>query len=452
MTSATDPGASDPRGSLRRQLSVVDAVAVLVGIVIGSGIFVTPAAVTAATRSPLGAAGLWILGGIVATCGGLCYAECGARLPEAGGFFVFCREAFGDSVAFVAGWAALLVTYPSSVAAIAHVFADYLAELVPGLEPRTAAVAVALVLVAGTLNALGVRLGAWTQRILTGTKIVALAALCVAALVGAPAAAVAAIAPEGPGGMTAALLVGAAVGIMFTFDGWTDTPLLGGELRDPGRTLGRTIAVGMSIVIVLYACVQVAVDRLLPQDVAASSSRVVADAVEAGLGTGTGRLVALLIVVSTAGSVNAIILTSSRIPFAMARASAFPAWFGTVNPRTFTPIRSVLVLVAITTAYALVGSFGSLVACFTFTVWIFYAMAAVALLRLRRRGVGEPLDWRAPLGVLPPVVVMLTAVFMTTGLVLHDPGNSLIGFVILLLGFPAFLLWRRLGARAKSGA
>jgi APA family basic amino acid/polyamine antiporter len=429
----------------------VDAVAVLVGIIIGSGIFVTPAAVTAATRNPLGAAGLWILGGIVATCGGLCYAECGARLPQAGGFFVFCREAFGDSVAFVAGWAALLVTYPSSIAAIAHVFADYLAEFVPGLEPRSAAVAVALVLVAGTLNALGVRLGAWTQRILTGAKIVALAALSLAALLGkAPVAAVASVEHSQAGGMTAALLVAAAVGIMFTFDGWTDTPLLGGELRDPGRTLGRTVAIGMSIVIALYVCVQVAVDRLLPPDVAASSNRVFADAVEAGLGTGAGRLVALLIVVSAAGSVNAIILTSSRIPFAMARASAFPAWFGTVNARTASPIRSVLVLVAITMVYALVGSFGSLVACFTFTVWIFYALAAVALLRLRQRKVGEPLTWHAPLGLLPPIVVMVTAVFMTTGLVLHDPGNALIGLAILLLGFPAFHLWRRLDAHRNK--
>jgi APA family basic amino acid/polyamine antiporter len=444
MTAAHDATAPESGGSLRRQLGLADAIAIYIGIVLGSGIFVAPAAVARAAPGPLGAAGLWLAGGIVAACGGLCYAECGARLPQAGGFFVFYKTAFGDSLAFVAGWAALLVTYPAAIAAIAHVFADYMAEIVPGLGPRTTAVTAAAVLVAGTVNALGVRLSAWTQRILTSAKFLALVALLVAAWLGGGQARAASTPVAAHGSSLASLVLTAAVVIMWTYDGWSDGPLLAGELRDPARTLGRTIVIGTTLLVVLYIGVQLAVSRLLPADVAASSTRVVADAVEAGLGPRASRLVALLIVVTTGASVNACIFTASRIAYAMSRGGALPAWFGAASGRSATPRRSVLALVAVTTLYAVAGTFDALLAFFSFSVWIFYALTAGALLELRRRGVGEPLAWRAPLGPVPVIVVLLTAAFMTQGLMRDDPRHSLIGLGILLLGFPAFFAWRRL--------
>ena len=438
------------RAPLRRQLRLVHAVAILVGIVLGSGIFVAPAAVAAATSRPLLAAGLWLAGGLVAACGGLCYAECGARLPEAGGFFVTYRAAFGEPLAFVAGWAALVVTYPASIAAIAHVFADYVGQVVPALALHGTAVALAAVLVAGTLSALGVRLGANAQVVLTLAKVVALAALVAAALFGTPAAHVAPATAAGAGAFAGlSALLAAMIVILWTYDGWSDTPLLAGELRDPARTLGLAIVIGMGTLVILYVAVQAAVSRLLPPEVAARSTRVVADAVEAGLGPQAGRLAALLIVVSTAGSVNACIFTGSRIAFAMARGGAFPAWFGMLRGSSLTPSRSVLTITAATAAYVVLGSFGTLLQIFTFSVWVFYALTAVGLLVLRRRGVGEPLAWRAPGGILPPAVVLLAAACMTFGLLRDDPLHSLLGLALLLLGFPAYLAWRRWSPPAK---
>ena len=441
------------RAPLRRQLGLVHAVAILVGIVLGSGIFVAPAAVAGATSRPLLAAGLWLAGGLVAACGGLCYAECGARLPEAGGFFVTYRAAFGEPLAFVAGWAALVVTYPASIAAIAHVFADYVGQFVPGLGLNGKAVALASVLVAGTLSALGVRLGANAQVVLTLVKVVALAGLVAAALFGTPAAHVAPATPGAAGTFAVfSALLAAMVAILWTYDGWSDTPLLAGELRDPARTLGRAIFIGIGTLVALYVAVQLAVSRLLPADVAAHSTRVVADAVEAGLGPRAGHLAALLVVVCTAGSVNACIFTASRVAFAMSRGGAFPAWFGMLRGTSLTPSRSVLTVTAGTAAYVVLGSFDTLLQIFTFSVWVFYALTAVGLLVLRRRGVGEPLAWRAPGGLVPPAVILLAAACMTFGLLHDDPKHSLLGLGLLILGFPAYFAWRWISTRPKGVA
>jgi APA family basic amino acid/polyamine antiporter len=429
--------------ALRRQLGLIHAVAVLVGIVLGSGIFVAPAAVAGAAPDRWSACLLWVAGGVVALCGGLVYAECGARIPEAGGFFVFYREAYGPAMAFVAGWAALVVTYPASIAAVAHVFGDALGQAMPALAPHSQALAAAIVLAAGTLSALGVRLGANAQVVLTTAKVGALAALCVAALWGAPATTTAAHVPQPA--VTFPAILAAIVVILWTFDGWSDTPLIAGELRQPGRTLGRAILLGIGLLTLLYVAVQAAVLRLLPAGVAAASTRAVSDAVEAGLGTQAGRLTALLIVVSTAGAVNAVIFTASRIAFAMARGGAFPAWFGVLRESNATPSRSVLTVVAGALLYVLLGTFGTLLQIFTFAVWLFYALTAIALLRLRAARVGEPLAWRAPGGMLPPLVILAVSALMTFGVLRDDPKHGLLGLGLLLLGFPAHAAWSRFG-------
>ena len=208
---------------LPRRLDLVDGVAIFVGIVFGSGIFIAPSAIAQVAPSFSTAAALWLVGGIVALCGAYVYAECGARLPKSGGFFVFYREAFGEPVAFLAGWSAVLVTYPSSVAAIGLVFADYFAELVPQTAGHGAKVAAVGIVAAGIINALGVRLGAWSQRLLTGAKVAALVMLCVAAFVSAPTVAVGStIAVDASSPPSAAMWLLAAMVLLWSYEGWSD--------------------------------------------------------------------------------------------------------------------------------------------------------------------------------------------------------------------------------------
>lgn len=406
-----------------------------------------------ASPSASGAAGLWILGGLIAASGAFVYAECGARLPHTGGFYVFYREAFGRPIAFVGGWAALLVTYPSSVAAIALVFAQYLHEAVPFVPGGLVWPAAAAILLAGILNALGVRTSAWAQRLLTGSKVAALGALCLAAAL-APASPRQALALEtSPAGgvIVWSGLLSAMVVMLWTYDGWTDVTLVAGEIREPGRNLGRAVLLGTGILIVLYVTVQISVSVLLSPAEAAASSRVVADAVETGLGPGSGRIVALLVVVCTFGSINGIVLAISRLVFAMARDGVFLKWFGEIHRVFETPARSVAAVVGSSIFYVFVAGFRNLINYFSFAVWIFYGLTAVALLVLRRRRVGEPPGFRAPLGLLAPAVVLATAAGMTSYLMAQNPEGSWYGLAMLLAGFPAYGLWRWWDARRAPG-
>jgi APA family basic amino acid/polyamine antiporter len=436
-----DPVASD---GLRRQLGLFDAVAIFVGIILGSGIFVAPSAVAGAAPGVVSAILVWLAAGLVAAFGALCYAECGARLPRTGGFYVFYREVYGDAVAFVGGWAALLITYPASIAAIADIFSRYLREAIPALPEEGRPLAAGAVILAGVLNALGVRSGAWAQRILTVGKVVALATLCLAAML-APGDGVAERAPVGPFETTTdfGVLIVALMVVLWTYDGWSDVTLVSGEVRRPGRNLGRAVLLGIVVLVVLYVSVQLAVLTLLPPEQAAASERVVSDAVQAGLGDGFGRFVALLIVVSTMGSINGIVLTASRLGYAMARDGVFLRWFGEVHPRWETPARSLGLLVVATLIYTATSTFNNLLTLFSFSVWIFYALTAIALVMLRRRRVGEPLEWRAPGGWLAPVILLLVATAMTSGLAVQNPGTALKGIALLTAGFPIYLVWKR---------
>ncbi len=447
---------------LKRKLDWIDAAAIFVGIILGSGIFVAPAAVAAATDSNWIAAGMWILGAIVAASGALCYAECGARLPKTGGFYVYYREVWGEGVAFVCGWTALLITYPASLAAIALILANYLQDVVPwGASPKLYA-AVAVVL-AGAINILGVRTGANTQRALTAFKVLALLLLCVAALTATPITPEAAVtelplaidnptatlsagpltaAPLFPGSI--AVMLSAMVILLWTYDGWSDVTLIGGELRDPGRDFGRTVVFGISVLACLYVLVQLAINTALTPAVAGRSQQVVADAVAVGLGTTAGRLVAVLVVISTFGAINGVVLTASRLGYAMAKDGAFLRVFAAIHPKFGTPARSTVALVIATVVYVIAADFGNLMAFFSFNVWLFYSATAVGLLILRHRKVGEPPSWRLPGGIAAPIVVIVTAVAMTSSLMIQDPKRSLVGLAMLAGGIPVYLVWRAL--------
>ncbi len=444
---------SEPNHTLSRQLRLWDATAIYVGIILGSGIFFAPSQVAAAAPSLAGGLALWVFGGAIAACGAFCYAESGARLPRDGGFFVFYREAYGDGLAFIAGWVALLVTYPSSMAVIALILGRYLTEAV-GLGGHTELASVgaaAALLLAGLLNLAGIKTSAWSQRLLTAIKVGMIVLLCAAALlvgggdgVGA-AGPVAAASPET--GVDFRLWLMALVGVLWTYSGWSDVTLVSGELRDPARNLGRTVFIGTAVLVALYALVQVAVSVLLPAGEAATSQQVLSDAIGAAFGTDAGRLVAVLVVISTFGAINGNVLVVSRLGYAMARGGMAPAFLARVHGRFGTPVLAIATILLATLCYVASNDFRSLLGFFTFSVWIFYALAAVGVLILRHRRVGEPLSWRAPLGILPPLVVMMTALFTTVSLLI-DPGQrrlALAGAGLLLAALPAYLLWRRFG-------
>jgi APA family basic amino acid/polyamine antiporter len=433
---------------LRRQLGLIDVSAIFVGIIIGSGIFTTPSYVAGAAPGILSASILWIIGGAIAACGAFCYAECASRMPHTGGFYVYFREVYGEGAAFVGGWSAILVTYPVSIAFTALVAARYFAEVVPatkGLEVGCAAVAV---MIAGLLNAFGIRLGAIAQRALTGSKVAALAILCLAALIAGGAAERSASPVELNSDF--GVVLGALVGVLFTYDGWSDVTMIAGEVKDPAKNLGRAVLLGIGLLVGLYVLVQVSVLTLLSPEQAAHSGGVLAEAVRAGVGSVSARTIALLVLISTMGSITGVVLAASRLGFAVLRDQPGLSWLARVHAATGAPIYAISAIVGASIAYVMVASLRDLINLFSFTVWLFYGMTAVALLVLRKRNIGDPEGWRAPLGPIPPVVVLATGVLMAIGQIRENPVRSLIGLSLLLAGVPVFLIKQRMLAKKSA--
>jgi len=426
-----------PRNELRRVLGPWDAIALVVGIIIGSGIFATPPLVARHLGATGPILGVWILGGVLALAGALCYAELASRFPRTGGAYVFLREAYGPFPAFCFGWSALLVTYPASVAAVSVVFTAYLARLIPLPDPARPVVAAGLCLAVAALNIAGVRLGAAAMRLLTGIKVLALAAVTVAAL----------LAGDTAGGFTPVWNGGAGIGlaaaalslsaVIWTYEGWADGPTLAGEMRDHRRDMVRALVGGTILVTGIYLVLNVAYLRVLGVDGVAASDSVAVDLAAAVFGPrGTGFVTALVLV-STLGAMNGMVVSASRVVFAMSRDGLFFRAAGEVWPRTGSPGTALVAVGVVSAVYAAVGSFESIVRYFVFTAGIWYLGNVASLFLHRRRG-GPPAPFPVPGFPLTPLLFGGVTLALLLQLVRSDPRSCFTGLAILALALPVY--------------
>lgn len=419
--------AGDGPDRLVRSLGLVDAVSMVVGIILGTGIFVAPASVARIAPSPLAAAGLWGVGAAVAACGALCYAECGIRLPHDGGFFVFFRYAFGWRWAFVAGWAALLISYPTSLAGVAVLGARYLGAFSPTLGAHPAAGALAAITVAAGLNAFGLDLGRWAQRLLTCAKLLAIVSVLLAAGWAAwtlPAPTVLAAADAAPTSGNAGALLQALAILMWTYDGWTDITMVAGEVREPGKNLVRAVLLSLLVLFGVYAAVQVAV-MLILGPAAAHSEQVLAAALAHAFGDTGGRALAVLVMLTALGSVHGVLFATSRLAWAMAAQGAVARRLARLSPRTGVPTRAVWGVWALSCLYVCGGDFTELLEVFALVIWLFYGATGVALLRLRARGVGGEVHGMGLNTRVAPAVLLCAAAAMTGLQVADSPLRAL---------------------------
>lgn len=413
-----------------RRLGLFDAVCTMIGIILGTGIFMAPAKVAAVVPARGWASAVWLGGGLVALCGAVCYAECASRLPRDGGFFLYFERAFGAPVARIAGWAAWLVTYPASLTATAWVAASYLQGMLRPASSSPAPTAAGLLLACAAIVALGVQAGARLQRVLTACKIIAIVAVAGAAAWHSRAAGGGP--PAAPVGlqvlpMSPALCLTAFAATMWTFDGWSDITMLAGELRDPRRNLIRAVAWGIMIPAACYALLQAAVMTLLPAEVAMRSGHVLLAALEVMGGPQAALGLGCLAIVCAVGALHGVMSAVCRLGWSMAVAGEVPRVFAHRPARLGTPLAALAVPVALALAYLASGNFNDLLGYFAFGVWLYYALTAVAMLRLRTLRVGEADAWRAPGGPLAPGVVIAAAAVMS-GLQLYEhPWRTLVG-------------------------
>ncbi len=439
------PGSAD----LPRRLGTFSLASAAVGLIIGSGIFRVPSSVAADAGSLTGVGLVWLLAGLTSLCGALALAELAALFPRTGGVYVFLREVYGPLGGFLYGWARLTVLMPTTLGAIALICAAYLRELLPFALPGDGWVAGGLIALLAAVNYRSTIWSVVLENATTVTKLGALAAVSVA-IFWLGDRSTGALAPSADPGALAAQGAGLAlVTAMWTYSGWATACSIVGEVRDPGRTIPRALIGGLVAVTVAYLLVNAAYLWVLPLDVVARSPAVAVTAMSEVAGAGGTRLVALLVVISTLGALNAAILLGPRVFFAMARDGLLFRRVGGVHPVHHTPHAATILSALLGVAYLSVQTFEELAQAFILGAWPFYVAAVVGVFILRRRRPDAPRPYRAWGHPWTSGLFLLVSGGMLLNSLVARPGLTLFGFGLILAGVPVYALVRRRSATTR---
>jgi len=437
--------------SLRRELKTFDATMVVVGGIIGAGIFVNPAVV--ASRLPSGGLVLaaWIVGGAIALAGALVFAELAAAIPLAGGEYVYLREAYHPLVAFLFGWASLLLIQGGGIAAVAITFAQYALRLTGRGTAGAIPLAIAAIVLLAGINVLGVKPGSRVLNGLVILKIGSLGVLIVGGLLASRAAPAGEIAVSRP----AAGLLGfgaALVPILFSYGGWQSANVVAEETRDPRRTLPRALILGTLIVIFVYVAVNVVYLRALGRDGLAATLTPAADAVRQLFGAGTDSFLAAAIAISAFGFLDLSFLAPTRISYAMARDGLFFPALARVHPRFGTPALAIVFQAVWSAGLVAAGNYGGLVDSVVFADWIFFGLSAAAVFVLRSRGPAAEGRFRSPFYPVLPILFVVASVVAVVSAIGSSPGRSAFGAALLALRVPVYYFFARRRAAAAAEA
>lgn len=428
---------------LPRSIGVWGGAALMMGIMIGSGIFRTPTSIADELGSPWLMLAFWAMGGAISLCGALTYAELGTMYPHAGGLYVFLHRGLGPAVAFTFGWTYLFITQPLASAGIATVFSEHLTTLLGREYVDERVVTCALILLLAGLNTTGLKRGAALAVVLTGFKAAALAAIVAVALAVGEGSAANFAAVESPKPLLAAL-VPVFTAILWTYDGWSDSAAVAEEIREPQKRLPRVFLLGTLVVTGLYLAINAVYLWLIPLPELRASETVAPLVMKRLLGEAGATAVTVMIMVSVLGAVHASMICGARVTFAQARDRLFFAFPAAVHPKFGTPwvalwLQAVLACVAVLGF----GTFERITDGFIFTSWIFYGLAGAALFVLRASRPDAERPYRCWGHPVVPGLFVLAAGAMTVISIVDAPVKSGLWLLVLVAGLPAYELWKR---------
>ena len=436
---------SHQQATLPRTLGLWSAVAVVIGITIGSGIFRTPAGIAQKLPGPLPLFGVWIAGGVVALCGALTLAEVAGAFPETGGIYIFIRNAWGRLPAFLFGWAELAIIRAAALGAIATTFAEYFLRVL-GFDPSVApydnyvhyVAAIAIAIIAA-LNIVGVKWGSLVQNITTVAKYFGLLfIIAIALIIGLP---------KTGGNFTPAMPVGsfsiapfglALVSVLWAYDGWADLAFISGEVKDPERNLPKALIYGTICIVVIYMLANAAYLSVMSVQEMAKSKLVAADVADRLIGAPGVVFVSLTVMMSTLGTLNGSILTNPRVFFAMAADGMLFRKIAAVHPKYQTPHIAITLAAILGIIFVLLRTFEQLADTFVTAILPFYALGVASIFVFRKRGYKPP--FKAPLYPFAPILFCVATAYLL-GNALLDPGGrwpTLSIFGVILLGIPIY--------------
>lgn len=425
---------------LRRVLGLRDATALVVGCIVGAGIFRVAAPVARHLDSPGLILFAWVIGGLLSFCGALCYAELGAAYPKAGGDYVYLTRAYGRLTGFLFGWTKVFIERTGTIAILAFVFAEYLGGLLGYGSLGMRGVATAAVLGLTAANVAGVEHGSRVQTVMTGVKIAAL--LAIVAVGWWARQPVLAFWPSAWDASTISSLGVALVFILWTYGGWTESAYVAEEVRDPARTVPWSIVLGLAAATALYLLVNLVYLLVIPTGEMAQTPLVAAEVMRRALGPWGGALTAMMVMASAFGALNGYLLTSGRILMAMGRDHPCLARWGVVHPRYATPHAALWLNAALAIALIWTGTLDAIVTYTTVVISVFYGMAAFAVIRLRRLDPDTPRPYRTWGYPVVPCLFLISMAWLVLDVTFHRPGECVIGFALLAAGL---LFYRRAG-------
>lgn len=437
---AADSGAvgAHPGGTL----SVFDAIIIMVGLVVGIGIFKTPSIVAANVSSEWAFIGVWVAGGAITLVGALCYAELASAEPHAGGEYHFLSRAYGKPVAMLFGWARCTVIQTGAIAAVAFMLGDYLTQMY-SLGPYSSAIYAALSVILFTgINVIGTAQSKTLQVLVTFIEVAALAAIILFGFFGSPAES---STPAAPMPVETAALGTAMIFVLLTYGGWNEAAYLTGELKDARRNIPRVLAIGSLILIALYALANLALLSILGLEGLRNSDAVAADMMRAVAGPSGEIVVTIAIVVAAVSTLNATIFTGSRVFYAMAQDLPALRWVGVWDGRGKTPANGQITQGAITLALIGMGAvardgFKAMVDYTAPVFWGFLLLVGIAVFVMRWRYPDRRPPYRVPLYPITPLLFCLTCAYMLHASVMYTGTAALVGLAVLAAGLPILLL------------
>ena len=434
--------------TIQKSVGFLQGLAIVVGMIIGSGIFLKPSIVLNAAGNTTMALVAWVAGGLVTLCSALSIAEIASNIPRAGGLYTYLEELYGEKWGFLLGWVQSIISYPASVAAQAIAFATYASFFLPTSfgENVWAMRGLALGVMGFVLlmNVLSTRCGGIIQVVATIGKLVPVVAILGFGVFQG-------VAP-GANGMSTVLIggtsanIGAAIlGTLWAYDGWIGVTNMAGEMKNPKKNLPKVISVGIIFVIIVYALFNIVLFNALPADQLAVSETPGADAAVALFGAGGAAFLTAGIMISVFGSLNGYLMTAARVPQAMAERKQIPlsGWLGKIHPKFGTPANALIMQVVLAVVYVMSGSFNYLTDLLIFVLWIFFTLGVIGVFVLRKRGLSNRENYRVPLYPVTPIIGIAGSAYILISTMLTDPMRSLIGLGVTLLGVPVYFLLKK---------
>ena len=432
---------------MQRAIGLPTATALVVGTIIGSSIFVQASEITSLVPDPTLVILAWAVAGVLTLLGALVCAELASAFPKTGGLYVYLNEIYSPGLGFLWGWAMVWSMHGGILAAIATVFARYAGFFVPLDDVSTRAVAIAAIVVLSAINYFGVRFGGGVQSAFTLVKVIAVLAIIVLGFY-FDAGRIAPTIDRPIGGMQMSpviplanffLAVGAG---LFAFGGWHMVTYTAGETVDPTRTIPRSLMIGVAIVTFCYIGLNIVYLSVLPLEAVMKSTRVAADTFEVLIGPKAAGAISALVLFSSFGALNGIVLVGPRVYYQMAQDGLFFRWAAHLHPVYQTPDRATLLQAVIASVLVATGSYRALFTRVIYTEWIFFALLAFGVILMRRRPGYAP-AWRMPLVPIAPLLFVIVSLLIVANQIRANWQNAAVGLAIVATGIPAYYFWRK---------